>query len=259
VGDIFDIPMYNLMIGIGLIAGFILLDFRIKQYKIDHKTDDRLHISLVFSILMGFFGAKVFEMIYEHQPFSMTGFINSGITFYGGLIFGIITFLGLCLVFKLNCLSTFNLVTPSLILAHAFGRMGCFLGGCCFGIPTTSPIGVTFPENSLPFIHYGHDVKILPVQLFEAFLLLGLFIVIIRFIQINIITPVYFISYGVIRFSLEFFRGDFRGEIFNNALSPSQSISIVLILTGVIILLVSHKIFFYHSFRQVSKRQRKGD
>jgi phosphatidylglycerol:prolipoprotein diacylglycerol transferase len=191
---------------------------------------------------MGFFGAKVFEMIYKHYPFSMAGFLNSGITFYGGLIFGIITFLGFCLIFKLNCLFTFNLVIPSLILAHAFGRIGCFFGGCCFGIPTTSLIGVTFPENSVPFIYYGHNVKILPVQLFEAFLLLCLFIFVIKFIQKNIIiTPVYFILYGVIRFLLEFLRGDFRGELFNIALSPSQFISIGLILTGVIIFWIGRK------------------
>jgi phosphatidylglycerol:prolipoprotein diacylglycerol transferase len=222
------------MIGIGLIFGFVLLDLRIKKNAVDYKTDLRIYISLIFSILAGFLGSKIFEMIYKRYPFTLSGFINSGSTFYGGLIFGLITFLVFCSLFKLNYLMCFNLAAPSLILAHAFGRLGCFFGGCCFGKPTSTVLGIRFPVSSIPYEHYGETIGIFPVQLYESFFLLMLFFVLVKFVPFNFSAAAYLVSYGIFRYLIEYLRGDERGILFSSVFSPSQLISMGIFILGIL-------------------------
>jgi phosphatidylglycerol:prolipoprotein diacylglycerol transferase len=114
-------------------------------------------------------------------------------------------------------------------IAHALGRIGCFFAGCCGGIKTDSFLGMYFPQ---------HSYKVFPTQLFEAVFLLFLFAVLsylfFKDYKINMI--VYLLAYGIFRFMLEFIRGDERGEFIFSFLSPSQTISIFLIITALILL-----------------------
>jgi hypothetical protein len=119
-------------------------------------------------------------------------------------------------------------------MAHAFGRIGCFWGGCCYGQPY-EPFGVIYPYGSRPFEKFG-AVPVFPVQLVESLFLILLFLVCIFIIKKNLIAP-YLTSYGIFRFIIEFCRGDDRGIIINPALSPSQYISALMVIMGLIILI----------------------
>ena len=112
-----------------------------------------------------------------------------------------------------------------------FGRIGCFFDGCCFGSPTRGIFGVTFPEGSLPYHFYGESVAIHPTQLYEAFALLLIFLIVLLLGKRNGF-PLYLMLYGAARFVIECFRGDVRGSILGLPLSPAQIISVVLILLG---------------------------
>ncbi len=118
----------------------------------------------------------------------------------------------------------FDKLSLPMVVFHFFGRIGCFFGGCCYGRETDSVLGVIFPDNiENGIVHAGE--KCYPTQLFEAFLLLLIFIVLLyakhRF-------KLYLFLYAVGRFFLEFLRGDERGSsIFG--LSPSQTISIAIL------------------------------
>jgi phosphatidylglycerol:prolipoprotein diacylglycerol transferase len=135
-----------------------------------------------------------------------------------------------------------NTLITGVVLAHAFGRIGCFFAGCCYGIPTDSYLGVIFPHG------HAHEAfpnqLIYPTQLFESAFLFLLF-----FLLTNIKafkkqeTVVYLIGYGVWRIFIEFFRGDNRGSIFafiyteyNAFPSPSQYLSLVMIIIGIFLL-----------------------
>ncbi len=229
------IPMYNLMIGIGAIVGFLFLEEQIKQNKIDYKTDRNIYFSLIISGILGLFGAKLFEYIYKNPSFSILPVLKSGMTFYGGLIFGIISFFLINSFYKVNNKMAFNLVTPLIIIGHAFGRIGCFFAGCCFGKSTSSFFGVKFPEGSFPFLKYG-NAHLHPVQIYESIFLFVLFFIIVKFIRFEKRAAYYLILYGIFRFLIEFLRGDYRGTLVINSLSPSQLISIVLVILGLLIL-----------------------
>ena len=151
LGNGIRIPMYNLMIGIGIIAGVFVLDWRIKKYAIVFKLEIDLYVGAVLSLTSGFIGAKTFELFYKKQNITLQNLINGGMTFYGGLIFGAFIFILYNIIRKNSITYTTNILMASVVIAYAFGRIGCFFGGCCFGKPTASFFGIVFPESSIRF------------------------------------------------------------------------------------------------------------
>ncbi len=106
------------------------------------------------------------------------------------------------------------------VLAHAFGRIGCFWAGCCYGKPTTMPWGIHFPVGSPPCDRYADITAsgtvcqaVHPTQLYEALLLVGLCAALLWlrkrvYPRTGFVLPAYLMGYGVIRFIVEMFRGD---------------------------------------------------
>ena len=138
----------------------------------------------------------------------------SGLVFYGGLIGGLIFTLVLCKLFKMNTLRFLDYMTPAIPLFHAFGRVGCFLTGCCYGIP--SDFGFTTTDAILKSCN---GVNRFPVQLLEGAInvLLFVFLFVLRKKPLKIMRRgdiffAYIFSYSVIRFCLEFLRGDDKGS-----------------------------------------------
>lgn len=163
-------------------------------------------------------------------------FIFGGSVFYGGLIGGL--FAGyLCMKHqKLDYGLTSDCAAPSIALFHAFGRIGCFLGGCCYGVEWEH--GITF-HNAL--VESANGVPRVPVQLFEAgleFALFGLLsLMLAKGWLKNRLLAVYLLIYPVGRFALEFLRGDdYRGFLFG--LSTSQLISIGVFAAAVVFLVM---------------------
>jgi phosphatidylglycerol:prolipoprotein diacylglycerol transferase len=121
-----------------------------------------------------------------------------------------------------------DVIAIGIPLGHAFGRLGCFFYGCCYGKPTDSFIGVLFPPDSAA----GYlGVKVIPTQLISSFFLFVLFFILLflrkkkRFD--GQIALSYIILYSIFRFLIEFFRGDPRGTFLH--LSTSQFISLILV------------------------------
>jgi len=224
------------MIGIGAIIGFLILESEIKKIQIEFQTDKNIYYSIIISSICGLVGAKFFEVVYKQFDFSFENFYSSGLTFYGGLIFGICSFFLINKIFKTNNTIAFNLVIPSLILAHGFGRIGCFFAGCCYGKPTNSILGVCFPEGSLPARHFSELINLHPVQLYESFFLFLLFFIIIKFVSFEFRIIIYFIAYSIFRFFIELLRADYRGIFLTDFFSPSQIISIFIFILGVLLM-----------------------
>lgn len=224
------------MIGIGIIFGIIFLEKQITNFNIDADTDKKLYFSILISSLFGFIGAKVFLLVYYQADFNLKNILLSGSTYYGGFLSSIVVFFICNRFLNISSHISINLVTPSLIIAHAFGRLGCFFAGCCFGAPTKTFIGIIYPEGSIPALHLGAHVAVHPVQIYESIFLFSLFYVTYRFVPLIWRVTIYLLSYGAARFFLEFLRGDDRGLLITHSLSPSQIVSIILFLTGVILL-----------------------
>ena len=242
--------LFDIMFFLGIILGVGYLYFKTKKWDISNKQMDKLIIILGISGIIFYLSASFFDSLF--QVLKGNSWEEGGITFLGGAIMAIISFSLLfwfLLKEKRSELRTYlNVLVGGIVIGHAFGRIGCFFAGCCFGEITDSFLGIVFPENSAPFNyvvnHYldlgktieeantlALSTKILPTQLIEAGFLFILFGV-LNLIKKNQF-EVYLLSYGIFRFTLEFFRADDRGSLFG-IFSPSQWLSLLLIVSGII-------------------------
>lgn len=161
-----------------------------------------------------------------------------GMVFYGGFLGGIGAIFIYCIFDKRikpsNLLDIYAVITP---LFHTFGRIGCFLGGCCYGVE--SEFGITIHGNTInPSVN---DVNRFPIQLVEAGCNFLIFLLILYLFKKKIMSDkliyIYMLIYPVVRFIDEFFRGDtYRGIWLG--LSTSQWISIILFVFAVVMLIV---------------------
>ena len=211
---------------------------------IRHKEaqDETIFVSivLVVSIIAALPASMVVDSLFKLIE---TGkFEIKGATFYGGLISAIIIFTVALAIKRKKQVGVYERLrdlVPGICFGHCLGRIGCFLGGCCFGSPTNSIFGVIFPEGSLPYEYYGGPVKVHPTQLYEAVFLLILGVIFLIF-NFKDSFPLYLIMYGAGRLCIEFFRNDDRGAV-GLPMSPAQLISVILIFTGAIIIAVKRK------------------
>lgn len=163
--------------------------------------------------------------------------VFGGSVFYGGLLGGMAAGIIYGKIKKLDLDEYSDICAPMVPLFHCFGRIGCFLGGCCYGIE--SEFGFTVHDNHLnPSIN---DVQRFPVQLLEAALNLVLFLLLVYLLKKpkfkGKLFAIYILLYSVIRFFDEFLRGDaYRGYLFG--LSTSQIISVILFIGALIFLIV---------------------
>jgi phosphatidylglycerol:prolipoprotein diacylglycerol transferase len=180
-------------------------------------------------------------------------FDKGGLMFYGGLIGAILVVALYFRARKVPLLQVLDLCAATLPLGHAFGRVGCFLNGCCFGKVCDGPLSVTYPAHSPAWweqvgaglIGRGapESLPILPVQLFEAAANFVLFAVLYRLARRNppsgFVSGVYLVAYAVIRFVTETMRSDPRMTVFS--LSIGQFIGIPVFAAGVALLVLSRK------------------
>ena len=244
----YKISSFALCIAVGFLFAILVLLLEIKKEKLDKNRWEKFFCLIPIIVVGGFLGAIIFDKIAHFKEVGL--FELAGMSFAGGIIGGVISLilfypLIVCKDKKIMFSDIGQLICP-LLIAHAFGRIGCFMGGCCYGIPSNSFLAVTFPEGSLQHIQYGHVTKVLPTQLFEALFLFILFMVLLFFFKKSRI-QIYLISYGVFRFLIEFIRGDNRGAKMLS-LSPSQWTSILFIIFGVLIIILGK----YHKKKVVN-------
>lgn len=231
-----NVYAYGLMIAIAFFVGLRLASRDAKQYGMTPQLlNDFALVLLIAGVVGGRFTyvAMNFEY-YLSRPLSIVRVWEGGMVFYGGLVCAVVVgVLFLKWQGVKRILRVGDLCAPSLILGHAIGRIGCFLAGCCYGKSTSSWCGVVFNDiHSLA----PHGVKIFPTQLYEVVGNLCIFALLwtkrkqTRFD--GQLLGMYVVFYATMRFFLEFFRGDDRGNTVIIPFSITQTISLVLILVG---------------------------
>ena len=253
--------MYGLMIGIGIVLCFVVLYVYGKKAKISNKFLDFVFYNGIISIIGGFFFAFLFQAVLDYIKNPSEGFHFQNLTFMGGLIGGTAIFLIGYFIFrkkfeKNEMLEVLKIAPCCILIAHAFGRIGCFCAGCCYGIETDSWLGVLFP---------GHLTKVYPTQLFEAiflFLMFALCSLLFYKRDYKYNLPLYMVCYGVFRFFIEFIRGDDRGA-FILGVSPSQFWSIFLVIGGIAVFFLIKYLYKKNeaqdNFLEESKINEKND
>ena len=242
----FTIPAYGIVILIGCTLGLLLALWRCERKNLSRQHT--LH-TFLFGVIGLMVGAKLlyiitnigkiweYRSVLTEDPAAFFAFIFSGgFVFYGGLIGAIIMVYIYCRAFKIPFLKSMDLFSPTVALAHSVGRIGCFLAGCCYGIHTEGPLGVTFHDSPVA----PNGISLFPVQLLEsglnAILCVALLLYARKHRPPGRVIGLYLIIYAVERFCLEFLRFDYiRGFILG--VSTSQIISILLLPIGLYLML----------------------
>ncbi len=272
---------YGICMALGIIACFVFLMFTMTKKNFNDEAIDKMLIIGFGATAFGVFIAMVFQALYDYIEDPAGGFSLSGsMTFQGGLIGGVVSFLlvwnlfvfviapranksksGMVVkIFGNNMNATLSdaipFVPPAITIAHAFGRLGCTFAGCCHGAKTDAWYGIWMYTAE-----FGH-AKVVPTQLFECIFLVVLSAVMIVLyfkFKFNYNFSVYLIAYGVWRFLIEFARDDHRGN-FIGAVTPSQFWSIIMVILGVAFIFIQKYLlskFMKHPENQPPVREPK--
>ena len=277
IGD-FAVHWYGIFIGIGFLTSFCLLQ---KLKKFAGLTSDQIYNISMIALFAGVIGARIFYVVQFWEQFRGRGLLailnvhEGGLVFYGGFI---LAFTAECLYAKwptvrrllglkekkpadggeprkdISILALLDILGPAMALAHAFGRVSCFMQGCCFGKPAPQgfPFAVCFPAESPAAYRYpsllpgtSGSVPVYPVQLFESAGNVLMCLILLFFLRkrkyAGTIGGIYLILYGVMRFLIEFMRGDHTDSILN--LTPSQFIAVAIAIPGgIIVYLTARKL-----------------
>ncbi len=233
-----EVPAYGLCMVIGIIVAFVLSYFRLRK---KGEIIDSLLLVAAVAMIIGLCCAKIFYYVFSYglgrlfrEVFSgdFSGFQDSGLVYYGGLLGGIVGAFVAIKTNKLNFDNYVNAIVPCVPLGHAFGRIGCLMAGCCYGQPYEG----VFAVHS---VDLDPNLLLFPIQAVESILNALLFVVLIFFTKKERkgITTLafYIVAYSIIRFILEFFRGALIRGVYAG-LSTSQWISILLILLFLLLL-----------------------
>jgi len=235
--------------GVLIAAGFLLgLALAVRQAKKQGIPSDKI-VDLGFYLLIAaLIGSRLLFVLVEagyflRNPLDIFKIWEGGLVFYGGVIFAIPVAVWYAKKKGLDIWSAADIFAPSLAIGHAIGRLGCFSAGCCYGKHAEDlPWAVTFLDpESLARI----GVPLHPTQLYES---AGEFINFLILITLRKrrsfkgqLFWAYLLIYSVIRFTVEFFRGDeVRGFLFGN-FSISHGISLLIFISAVAAILVFRK------------------
>lgn len=240
-------PLTIYTYGVLVAAGFLLgLGLAVRQAKKEGVPSNKI-VDLGFYILLAaIVGSRLFFILlnasyYFKNPLEILKIWEGGLVFYGGLIFAIPTALWYVKNNGLGVWKTADLFAPSIAIGHAIGRIGCFFAGCCHGKPAEGlPWAVTFTDpQSLAMT----GIPLHPTQLYESlceFIIFFFLVILRRYKSFNgQLFLAYILLYSVLRFVVEFFRGDAGRGFITPQLSISHGISIlgfVVAIIGLIIL-----------------------
>lgn len=238
------IHSYGFMIALGVIAALTLGEHWAKER--DIAEDGFVTTMGVISIIGGFIGSKILFYItilpdIIKDPSLLYKELMNGFVVYGGLIGGLLTAYLYARIKKVDFWKLFDLAVPIIALAQGFGRIGCFLAGCCYGQETESAWGIIFHKS-----HFApNGVPLFPIQLVYSALNFLNFALLAwlwkkQKLRKGMVGVTYVLTYSVGRFILEYFRGDLeRGSV--GILSTSQFISIFTVIIGIILTVYLNK------------------
>jgi phosphatidylglycerol:prolipoprotein diacylglycerol transferase len=275
------ISSYPVLLLLGFFFGWLLARWRADRYGILRRDLDNLCLLLPIA---GLFGARLFaRLFYAKLPLleALKVWEGDGLVFYGGFLFGALGTLLYGAVRRMNLVKLVDCVAPSVAVGLAFGRVGCFLAGCCWGdvcinhsqlasssdpvaiarihtLPQISPGGfplaVEFPKKSDIYKQHARlnlvgpkstkSLPVHPVQLYEAVLasLLALYLVKrSRIARPGDVALMMLVGYAVIRFGTEFLRAD--NKVYAFGMTFSQVVSVYILLGCALIASIRFALF----------------
>jgi phosphatidylglycerol---prolipoprotein diacylglyceryl transferase len=237
---------YGMMVAIAFIMGIYLARLEASRKNI---TPDLIYDLAFFLVIGSLAGARIYYLVFFDpssfikDPVSIFRIWEGGLAIHGAILGGITASALFAVARRLSFWDLSDIIAPSIILGQAIGRFGCFLNGCCFGIPTKSALGIVFPAGSLADVAY-HGLAVHPAQLYEMALdLSGFFILwsIRKKIKFSGgLFLIYLMTYSVIRLIISGLRGDSL-YIWGSGIKIAQAISAVIFVMAMVIFIKRRK------------------
>ena len=248
------IRWYGICYALAFLTGYLLLQNRGRHSRIGL---DRLADLTLTAMSSGVIGARLLYVAqnwsdFQATPLEIIRIDHGGLVFYGGLICAAAVIIYYCRRHRLNLGEVADLFALVLPPAHALGRIGCFINGCCFGRPWTGFPAVCYPPASdvtriqqlqgiIPDGMTG-GLPVFPVQLMESLVNLMIFAFLLilepRLVRRGQLFALYLVFYAISRFGLEFLRGDYNGEFLFP--TPAQILCLLLLPAGVLAYFYCH-------------------
>ncbi len=251
------ISAYGILVALGFLVAYFL---SIKLSAKEGIPKEKAESVYLWAAIFGVIGSRI-AFILEH-PEEIEGFLDifalwkGGVSFYGGLIGGIVGALIAIWRNNIPVWKASDVAAPSLVIAHTIGRIGCFTAGCCYGKPfpytENTEVGIHFTKE-FPFFYIvfpqgavaPYGIPLYPTQLMEAFGNFIIFLILLLIFKKKSFDGQVFVSYmflyGLLRFSLEFYRG-VTPPIEGLGLTWNQIVSLVMIFSSVVLFLVLRKV-----------------
>jgi phosphatidylglycerol:prolipoprotein diacylglycerol transferase len=227
---------------------FLAMAFLISMYVASREakrrggSPEQIYDLSFYSIVAAIIGSRIMDVIlkwdyFSAHPLEIFMMWKGGLAFQGGLILGLLIMVLYIHRHQMALWTTLDIMAFATPLGQFIGRLGCFMAGCCYGRECHQPWAVTFnhPDTLAPM-----GVPVHPTQLYESFLSLGVFFFLmwLRHRQKfpGQIIGIYLMSAGVVRFFVEFFRGDERGPVLWLGMPSTQIVALGLILGATLFL-----------------------
>ena len=231
----FPVHWYGILVATGFLASLVVLQYKRAYARMN--SDQVVDLSIIV-VVCGIVGARIAYVIQFFDQFrgdlwKIFRIDQGGLVFYGGFILAALVIFRYVRKHKLCIPRILDICAPAMAIGHGFGRIGCYIQGCCYGVPCKA-FGTVYPPGTAPAARYpdvgsvlvnlqtigkaaASSVPLLPVQLLESagnFLLGAILLLLFRRIRrTGMIAVCYFFGYAVLRFVLEFFRGDHTDRI----------------------------------------------
>ncbi|MEO0010219.1 MAG: prolipoprotein diacylglyceryl transferase [candidate division WOR-3 bacterium] len=240
----FQLYSYGVMLFISFVLGIMIVERRAKRFGVEPKRITDLALWVLLAVVLG---SRLFYVAFHWDEFrnDLVGIIRfwgnppglSGLMFYGGFLGAFIAGLVFVWLNRLPLLKMLDAVAPALVLGEGFTRIGCFLNGCCFGKPTTCPLGMVFPAGSAAGAQFPNQT-IHPTQLYSSlagFVLFGVALLLEqRKLKPGVLFGIILLLYSLFRFGIDFVRyyedaANFWGN---------QAVALSLSLLGLVLIVV---------------------
>lgn len=235
------ITTYGLMAMLGLLSAIATWTYLLRRHP--GFSPDLPGTLGILLILSGLVGARIAYVAanwsdFAPAPLEILRVDHGGLIFYGGLVLASCALVVYAFTARIPLWRLADFAIPGLAVGHAFGRVGCFLFGCCHGCPAGRfpALGIAFPPST-PLGEATASAPLYPVQLWEAAALLAIWFVLLRLHARprrlpGAVFAAYLLLYPPVRFALEFLRGDPRQPA-TASLDVAQIVSLALFAAGI--------------------------
>lgn len=238
----FEIRAWGIMVMLGVVAAIILISHLARKTNV--VKVELVQDFVIYAVIAGILGARVWEVAFswsnfQSNPIEALKFWNGGLSIQGGVLGGLLLAIWFIKKHKLDFWKFADILAPGLILGQALGRVGCFLNGDAYGVPTSSIFGVIYHSGTAAYASYG-STPLFPAELFEGagdLVILFILLAILRKKPFSgLVAMLYFALYSALRFTLEFWRGDSLQTV--AGLKVAQILSLVTIIVAAVIIFV---------------------